>query len=80
MQWHEFVFSKKLAYRLFRHSIFWVAWLIYFSLCQYLFVKSLSGGPVHENSYVTVGSFLLLKTFLSVLMDALGCYTFIYFF
>jgi len=79
MQWHEFVFSKKLAYRLFRHSIFWVAWLIYFSLCQYLFVKSLSGGPVHENSYVTVGSFLLLKTFLLVLMDAVGCYTFIYF-
>ena len=43
MQWHEFVFSKKPAYRLFRHSVFWVAWWIYFSLCQYLFQKPFSG-------------------------------------
>jgi Histidine kinase len=79
MQCHEFVFSKKPAYRLFRHSIFWVAWLIYFSLCQYLFQKPLPGEPVYNISYVTVGSLLLLKTFLLVLMDAAACYIFIYF-
>jgi len=85
MQWHEFVFSKKPAYRLFRHSIFWVAWLIYFSLCQYLFEKPFSGGSVpyvtvgSVDPYVTVGSLLLLKTFLLVLMDAAACYIFIYF-
>ena len=76
MQWHEFVFSKKPADRLMRHSVFWVAWWLYFSLCQYLFQKQFSG---HEISYVTVGSLLLLKTFLLVLMDAAACYIFIYF-
>ena len=86
MQWHEFVFSKKPAYRLFRHSIFWVAWLIYFSLCQYLFQKPFSGNvsPYIKigstfTSYIQVGSLLLLKTFLLVLMDAPACYIFIYF-
>jgi hypothetical protein len=85
MQWHEFVFSKKPAYRLFRHSIFWVAWWLYFSLCQYLFQKPFLnvadpyvtfGSSV--DPYITVGSLLLLKTFLLVLMDAATCYIFIY--
>ncbi len=81
MQWHEFVFSKKPAYRLFRHFVFWAAWWIYFSLCQYLFQKSFSGerARLDETSYVTVGSLVLLKTFLLVLMDAAACYIFIYF-
>ena len=85
MQWHEFVFSKKPSNRLFRHSIFWVAWWIYFSLCQYLWEKPFSGGSVpyitvgSVDPYVTVGSLLLLKTFLLVLMDAAACYIFIYF-
>src|SRR3954447_13308291 len=85
MQWHEFVFSKKPAYRLFRHSVFWMAWWIYFSFCQYLFQKPFSGNvnPYIKvgssfNSYVTVGSLVLLKTFLLVLMDAAACYIFIY--
>jgi len=76
MQWHEFVFSKKPAYRLFRHSIFWVAWLIYFSLCQYLFQKPFLNTV---DPYITVGSWLVLKTFLLVLTDAAACYIFIYF-
>ena len=78
MQWHEFVFSKKPAYRLFRHSIFWVAWLIYFSLCQYMFQKPRAGELVNEIKYVRVGSLVLVKTFLLVLMDATSCYLFIY--
>ena len=85
MQWHEFIFSKKPADRLLRHSVFWAAWWLYFSLCQYLFQESLTGGTVDATSYLTVGSFLtvgsllLLKTFLLVLMDAAACYAFIYF-
>lgn len=81
MQWHKFVFSKKPAHRLLRHLVFWAAWWIYFSLCHYLFQRSLSGerAPLDEISYVTVGSLLLFKTFLLVLMDAAACYTFIYF-
>jgi hypothetical protein len=77
MQWHEFVFSKKPAYRLLRHSVFWVAWWIYFSLCQYLFQQPLWSD--FDGDYVTVGSLLLLKTFLLILMDAAACYLFIYF-
>ena len=85
MQWHEFIFSKKPADRLLRHSVFWAAWWLYFSLCQYLFQESLTGEPVDATSYLTVGSFLtvgsllLLKTFLLVLIDAAACYAFIYF-
>src|SRR6516225_1568346 len=77
MQWHEFVFSKKPAYRLLRHSVFWVTWWIYFSFCQYLFQKPLWSDT--DGAYVTVGSLLLLKTFLLILMDAAACYIFIYF-
>jgi hypothetical protein len=77
MQWHEFVFSKKPAYRLLRHSVFWVAWWIYFSFCQFLFEKPLSGH--FDGAYVNVGYLLLLKTFLLILMDAAACYLFIYF-
>src|SRR6187455_1565455 len=81
MQWHEFVFSKKPAHRLLRHFVFWAAWWIYFSLCHYLFQRSLSGEreALDETPYVTVGSWVLLKIFLLVLMDAAACYIFIYF-
>jgi hypothetical protein len=80
MQWHEFVFSKKPVQRLLRHSVFWAAWWIYFSLCQYLFhISSPLGEPVNKISYVTIGSLVFLKTFLLILMDAAACYTFIYF-
>jgi hypothetical protein len=80
MQWHEFVFSKKPVQRLLRHSVFWGAWWIYFSLCQYLFhISSPLGEPVDKISYVTIGSLVLLKTFLLILMDAAACYAFIYF-
>jgi hypothetical protein len=86
MQWHKFIFSKKPAHRLFRHSVFWAAWWIYFSLCQYLFQKPFSGAVNHYikvgssvDSYIKVGSLLLLKTFLLVIIDAAACYIFIYF-
>src|SRR4051812_9955171 len=32
MQWHEFIFSKKPADRLLRHSVFWAAWCIAYLL------------------------------------------------
>jgi hypothetical protein len=82
MQWHEFVFSKKPTHRLLRHSVFWAAWWVYFSVCHYLFQQLLSGGRAQhldEIQYVSVGSLVLAKTFLLVLMDAAACYTFIYF-
>jgi hypothetical protein len=42
-----------------------------------LFEEPLSG--VAKISYVTVGSFVIVKTFLLLLMDAAACYIFIYF-
>ncbi len=76
MQWHKFVFSKKTAHWLLRHSVFWAAWWIYFLLSHYLFQQPTPGGGKH--GYVTVGSFIFIKTFLLLLIGALACYIFIY--
>ncbi len=53
MQWHEFVFSKKPVHRLLRHSVFWAAWWMYFSLCNYLFQRSDSGELVDAMTFET---------------------------
>lgn len=76
MQWHKFVFSEKPAIRLVRHSVFWVAWWMYFSVCQYLYEQPPPGGLVPY--YVLFGSHVVIKTFLLVCIYAIACYTFIY--
>jgi hypothetical protein len=76
MQWHKVVFSEDNRHQLLRHFLFWVAWWIYFSACQYLYQHPPSRG---REVLVTVGSHLLVKTFLLVLVYAIACYTFIYF-
>jgi hypothetical protein len=78
MQWHDFIFSEKPRHRLLRHSIFWLGWWIYFSVCQYLYQHPPGPGTPRQ-VLVTVGSYLLLKTFLLVFVYAIACYTFIYF-
>jgi len=78
MQWHEFVFSKNPGKRLLRHFVFWMTWWLYFSICYYLYTQATPGidaGPL----YVTLGSYLLLKSFLLIFIYAMACYTFIYF-
>src|SRR5438128_1638313 len=72
MQWHEFAFSQKPFYRLQRHSVFWVTWWMYFSCCYYLYQQTA------QNYFVTVGSWIILKVFLLILIEAIACYTFIY--
>ena len=78
MQWHEFIFSEKPAYRLLRHSVFWMAWWIYFSVCQYLYALPPPGG-LSQPYYILFGSHVVVKTFLLVCIYAIACYTFIYF-
>lgn len=77
MQLHEFVFSEKPVHRFLRHAVFWTAWWLYFSLCYYLYQQ-----PVFSKlgySYVTVGSHVIIKRFLLVLIYFVACHSFIYF-
>lgn len=73
MQWHEVVFSQKPLYRLLRHLLFWVAWWLYFSVSFYFYQQPFQG------VFVTLGSYLFIKTFLLVAVAAVASYTFIYF-
>lgn len=76
MQWHDFVFSKKRAFRLLRHLVFWTAWWIYFTICQYTLEQpSLTG---FRPQYILMGSYIEIKTFLLVCVYVIACYSFIY--
>jgi sensor histidine kinase YesM len=75
MRWHEFIFSEKWIKRLLRHLIFWLAWWLYFSLCDYLYQQPMTGlRPV----YVITGSHIFLKTLLLIFVYAMASYVFIY--
>jgi len=76
MQWHELVFSEKKQIRLLRHILFWVAWGLYFFLCDY-FLRFRSATPRLGN--VILGSYVLLKTVLLLFLYAIACYFFIYY-
>src|SRR5215210_4961447 len=76
MQWHDFVFSKKPVFRLLRHLVFWAAWWIYFTVCQYTLQQpSLIG---LRPRYILIGSHIEIKTFLLLCVYATACYSFIY--
>lgn len=78
MLWHELVFSQSQRKRLLRHLIFWLSWWIYFSVCYYLYQQPT---PLTFQPYfVTVGSPLLVKTALVVLINVIACYSCIYIF
>src|SRR4029079_9255397 len=48
MQWHEFIFSKKPADRLLRHSLFWAAWCIAYLLLFHYPLHSFIGCGFNE--------------------------------
>jgi hypothetical protein len=78
MRLHNFIFSENNRIRLQRHLLFWFAWWLYFSLCDYLYqfpIPSLMVRPV----FINVGSNLLVKTFLLFIIYAIACYTILYF-
>jgi len=81
MQWHEFIFSEKRQIRLLRHTLFWLAWGVYFILCDYLFrqpdpIDVLK--PTRKPGYVILGSLWLLDALLLLCMYAGACYVFVY--
>lgn len=81
MQWHELIFSEKRRIRLLRHILFWIAWGLYFLLCDYLFQQ-----PNHpryaygqtKTGFVVLGSGALLKVLILLCLYASACYVFIY--
>src|SRR6476620_9136670 len=48
MQWHEFIFSKKPADRLLRHSIFWAAWCVTYLLLFHYPLHTFCGWAVNN--------------------------------
>jgi hypothetical protein len=77
MQWHDFVFSNQNRQRFLRHTAFWLSWWLYFSTIYYMYHQT---QPVTGfGTYVNLGSDIFLKSFLLLLIQAIACYTFIYF-
>jgi len=78
MKWLEFIFSDKRRTRIFRHTLFWAIWWLYFVMCFYLYNLP-APGRSHQLIYVTTGSFIVLNTFLLLILYAFATYTFVYF-
>jgi sensor histidine kinase YesM len=77
MRWHNFIFSNQTRQRFLRHAIFWLTWWLYFSAIYYLYHQTQPGTGI--GTYVNLGADIFLKSFLLLLIQAIGCYTFIYF-
>lgn len=78
MPLHDLIFSDKRDKRLQRHLLFWLVWWLYFSFCDYLYQLPIPGSKVNP-WYLNVGSYLLVKTFLLIIVYAVACYVILYF-
>lgn len=76
MKWHELIFSESSDWKKTRHVLFWTAWWLYFCICFYL-IQSISFTGINP-TFVSVGSFVIIKSALLVGIYALACYFFIY--
>lgn len=76
MKKREFIFSNKWNVRLLRHSVFWITCWLYMSLTYYFLQESWISSNFNTK-YVSPGSYILLKTFLLVLVYIVPCYAFI---
>lgn len=74
MNWHEFVFSENPAQRTRRHIIFWLLWWIYFAATYYYYLQV----GLQKIDFGNLGSILLVKSFLLILIHLAACYFFIY--
>ncbi len=75
MQWPDFVFSNRPRHRFLRHTLFWVAWWLYFYVI-YWYNQHISGHSPH--AFTKLGSHIFLKSLISMFLHAAACYTFIY--
>src|SRR5580765_1039950 len=74
MKWHDLVFSEQPRMRYRRHTIFWLAWLIYFT--GTFFYKQ---QPPGHGSIVVWTLIILIKSIFIFVGHAFICYTLIYF-
>jgi sensor histidine kinase YesM len=77
MQWHDLIFSNQSRQRFLRHTVFWLSWWFYFSTIYYMYHQTQPATGF--GTYVNLGSDIFLKSFLLLLIQAIACYTFIYF-
>ena len=77
MRWHDFIFSNQTRQRFLRHTLFWLSWWLYFSTIYYMYHQTQPATGF--GTYVNLGSDIFLKSFLLLLIQAIACYTFIYF-
>ena len=72
MTTHSFVYSNNTRYRLLRHSLFWIGWIIYF-----VSINSLRSG----SGYIGLNAFIwytILEMLVLLSVDILFCYSVIY--
>ena len=79
MQWHKFIFSEKRQYKLIRHFVFWITWLLYFFYCEYLYKNILTSSYNLRPFYMTVGEYPVIKLSILLFLYAFGAYGFINF-
>ena len=79
MHWHEFIFSGRRKVRLLRHIVFWLVWWLYFSAVYYFYQQPASGISPPNYNYANFNSFIVLKSFLLLLIHATASYAFNYF-
>lgn len=77
MPLHDLIFSNERGKRLQRHLLFWTAWWLYLSFCEYLYQLPLPGQKV-QPWYLNVGPHPLFKILLLSVLYAMACYAIIY--
>lgn len=80
------IFSKQLQYRLFRHAVFWLVWLLFFELTYFLPYYWYHGWrtntipqPLKENGYLVFGLLIFANTILASIIQFIFTYSLIYF-
>jgi len=74
MKWHDLVFSDRRAMRYWRHTIFWLTWLIYFN--GTFFNKQ---QPLEQGNVIAWTLIIVFKSIFIFVGHAFICYTLIYF-
>ena len=85
MKTYDLIFSSQPRHRIFRHTLFWIAWWIFFEFTYFMPVYWYPGwntqtipAPVTESGYSTFALLVLANTFLAVIMHVFFTYMLIY--
>jgi sensor histidine kinase YesM len=74
MNWHEFIFSEKPSYRIWRHLIFWLLWWLYFTVTYYYYLQV----GLQKIVFGDLNAIIWVESFLLILIHIVACYFFIY--